>query len=208
MSRKHFTLISGDAVHFAPGKKILKGEEFSKSLDAKELLEKTKEEAEDYKLKVAKECEKIKEEAENQGFQEGLEKWASLQAELEKAIDDAHNEVSETVIPVAIAAAKKIIGRELEVSESAVVDIVKTNLKAVAHHKRIKIYVSRSDAPVMEKHKEELKKVFEKLESLLLIESDDVKPGGALIETEGGIINAQLENLLRTLEKAFESLSK
>ncbi len=208
MSRKHFTLIRGDRIHFAPGTKILKASEFSSSLDAKELLKTVQEDAAEYKIQVAREAEKSKEAAEEEGFQEGLKKWAALQAELEKEIENVHQQVSETVIPVALKAAKKIIGRELELTKETVVDIVINNLKAVAHHKKIKIYMSRQDAEIMEKNKKRLKDVFEKLESLLLIESDDVKPGGAVIETEGGIINAQLDNLLNTLEKAFESISK
>jgi type III secretion protein L len=208
MSRKHFTLIKGEKIHFAPGKKILKADEFSKSLTAKELIDTVKDDAIEFKKSVVEEAEKQKEEAQKEGFQQGLEKWASIQAEFEEEIERVHQKISETVIPVALKAAKKIIGRELELSKEAVVDIVINNLKAVAHHKKIKIYISREDAPILAKNKERLKGVFEKLESLMLIESDDVKPGGAVIETEGGIINAQLDNLIRTLEKAFESISK
>jgi len=208
MSRKLFTLIKGDAVHLAPGAKILPADEYSKALDAGEVVEEVQKDAEEYKLAVAKEAETVKEKAEEEGFQQGLEQWAEHVAKLEQQIEKVHGEVSETIIPVALKAAKKIIGREIDASKEVVVDIVLNNLKAVAHHKKIRIYVNQEDLPTMEQNKEKFKANFEQLESLQFVESDEVKSGGALIETEGGIINAQLENLIKTLEKAFESFTQ
>ena len=46
------------------------------------------------------------------------------------------------------------------------------------------------------------------LESFVIRERAGIQPGGCVIETEGGIINARLENQWRTLEKAFDTLSK
>ncbi|MCB1148710.1 MAG: HrpE/YscL family type III secretion apparatus protein [Chlamydiia bacterium] len=205
MSKKLFTLIRNEELRLAPGAKILKAEDYATLLSSEEMLETVKNDAEEYRLQVAKEAEKVKEEAEHEGFEEGMRQWSEHILKLEKQIENVHGELSKLIIPVALKAAKKIIGHEIETNQKTVVDIIINNLKAVAHHKRIKIYVNRDDLAVIENSKEALKKVFEQLESLLIIESEDVKPGGTIIETEGGIINAQLENLLRTLEKAFES---
>jgi type III secretion protein L len=57
----------------------------------------------------------------------------------------------------------------------------------------------------LEQEKQEIKKIFEHLQSLSIQERDDVEPGGCIIETEAGIINAQLENQWRALESAFAS---
>ncbi|NGX58371.1 MAG: Yop proteins translocation protein L [Chlamydiae bacterium] len=208
MSKKLFTLIKGDKVHFAPGTKIIPAELFSELLSSSELLKKVQEDAAEYKLGVVSEAEKLKEAAEQEGFQLGLEQWADHVVKLEEEIGRVQKDMTDTIIPVALKAAKKIIGRELEISEDAVVDIVINNLKAVAHHKKIKIHVNKQDLITMEKNKEKLKKNFEQLETLLIVESEEVKPGGAIIETEGGIINAQLDNLILILEKAFETFMK
>jgi type III secretion protein L len=60
----------------------------------------------------------------------------------------------------------------------------------------------------LEAAKSQIKKVFEHLESLSIQERSDIEPGGCMIETEAGIINAQLENQWRSLEIAFESFMK
>ena len=53
-----------------------------------------------------------------------------------------------------------------------------------------------------------IKKIFERLENLSIQERDDIEPGGCIIETEAGIINAQLENQWRSLEIAFDEFMK
>ena len=52
------------------------------------------------------------------------------------------------IFPVALEAAKKIVGREIEASEDTIVDIVSNSLKAVSTHKKITIYVNRKDLEI------------------------------------------------------------
>ena len=70
------------------------------------------------------------------------------------------------------------------------------------------IYVNKEDLEILEKSKEKIRKIFEHLDSLSMQERGDIEPGGCMIETEAGIINAQLENQWRALEAAFESFMK
>src|SRR5262249_15045025 len=118
------------------------------------------------------------------------------------------HELEKTLIPVALKAAKKIVGREIELSEDTIVDIVSNLLKSVSQHKKITIYVNKKDLDSLEAARPRLKKIFESLEVLSLRERQDITPGGCVIETEAGIINAQLENQWRSLEAAFEKLMK
>ena len=64
------------------------------------------------------------------------------------------------------------------------------------------------DLEPLEKERSKIKKIFEHLDSFSLQERADIEPGGCIIETEAGIINAQLENQWRALESAFESFMK
>ena len=107
---------------------------------------------------------------------------------------------------MALKAAKKIVGRELEVSEDATVEIIANSLKAVAAHKKIIIWVCKTDIDRLERRKDRLKEVFEHLESLSIRPREDIEPNGCVIETESGIINAQLEHKWEALAKAFASL--
>lgn len=208
MNKHFFSLIHGEAIHIAPKVKFIPAFEFSSLLDAKNILEKAKEDAEKYKTTVALECEKIKEEAERQGFNKGFEFWMEHVAKLEQEIITIRANSEKAIIPIALKAAKKIVGKEIELSSDTIVDIVLNYLKAVSTHKKITIYVSKKDLKVVEDNRSRLKAVFESLEALSIRERSDIEPGGCIIETEGGIINAKLENQWSIMENAFKAMIK
>lgn len=208
MSKKFFTLFHGESVLLAPQTKRIPADAISKALDAEHVLAEVKASAERYRLEVVEEAEMLKQVAINEGYEEGFKQWGEHIVHLEQEIEKVRQEVTAMIIPIALKAAKKIVGREIELSNETIVDIVLNNIKAVSSHKKIKIYVNKTDLEALEGNKNVLKQVFENLESLSLIERNDVKPGGCIIETEGGIINAQLENQWRILEQAFSTLMK
>lgn len=208
MSQKFFSLIHEDSLHPAPSSKVIKADAFSKLLEAEQVLDLVKKDAERYRIEVAADCEKLKEQAQKEGFEEGFKQWAEHVARLEQEISNVRKDMEKVIIPVALKAAKKIVGREIELSETAIVDIVSANLKAVAQHKKITIYVNKKDFETLEKNRNKIKDLFESLETLSIRERPDIDQGGCVIETEGGIINAKLENQWRILEQAFENLMK
>lgn len=206
--KKLFTLIYGDSIHAAPRAKVVPADSFSKLVDAEEVLQRIKDDAEKYRKEVVAESEILKEQAQKEGFEAGMAKWADHIVKLEREIALVRKEVEKVLIPAALKAAKKILGREIELSDSATVDIVANVLKSVSQHKKITIYVNKSDLEKLEKNKNTLRQVFENLESLSIRARDDVNPAGCIIETEAGIINAQLDHQWKALERAFESLMK
>jgi len=207
-TNKFFTLIHGDAVHIAPETKVLPSEAFSDLADSKEVLDKVKKDAKQYREEVTQECEKLKEKAQKDGFEEGFTQWTDRIVELENEIKRVRGDLEKVVIPAALKAAKKIVGKELEISKKAIIDIVTNTLKTVATHKKVALYVSPDDLELVEKNREELKKIFESLEALSIRPRKDISQGGCVVETEGGIINAQLENQWLILENAFQKLMK
>lgn len=206
MKKKFFSLIHGDSIHVAPETRIIPASEFSIALEAYQIVEEAKKDALKYKQEVAAEIEKLKEQAQKEGFEAGFQKWVEHIEKVEQEIINVRKDTEKMALPVALKAAKKIVGRELETSEDAIVDIVSTTLKAVVTHKKITIYVNKKDLEALEKNRNRIKDMFENLEILNLRERSDIEPGGCIIETEGGIINAQLENQWRILENAFEKM--
>lgn len=206
--KKFFSLIYGDKVHVAPQTKVVDAEEFSRLMDAEEVLQNVKKDALKYREEVAAECEKIKEQAAKEGFEEGFAKWAEQLALLEQHIAEVGKTYEKVLVPVATKAAKKIVGDELATREDTIVDIVANLLKAVAQHKKITIYVNRKHLKALEENRPRLKEIFEELQSLSIRERNDIDEGGCVVETEGGIINAQLSNQWQLLEQAFETIFK
>ena len=209
MKKKFFSLIHGaEAIHIAPQQKFLPANEFSTLLDSVELLKVVKEDAQAFKINEREEYEKLKSQAQKEGYEEGFKAWANAIAELEGEIKQVQGDIEKKLAPIALKAAKKIVGREIEHSDDTIVDIVSNSLKAVSQHRKITIYTNKKDLAILEANRPKLKEIFESLESLSLRERADIDTGGCVIETEGGIINARLENQWRILENAFHSLLK
>jgi type III secretion protein L len=205
---KLFTLISEKQVRLSSKKKIIPQQEFSTLQDASELLQTVQEETLVYKKETVQEAEKIKEAAFQEGFQEGLESFNQHLLALDHELKEIRNEIQKKILPLALTAARKLVGEELKLHPDRIVDIILTSLKPVTQHKKISIYVNREELAEIEAAKSKIKKIFEHLESLSIQERDDIEPGGCIIETEAGIINAQLENQWRALESAFQSFSQ
>lgn len=203
---KYFDLIYGSHIKRAPKTKIIPAQEFSLLLNGKELLEKVQEDADRYKEEVYVESETLKERAEGAGFEAGLNEWATQLAHFEVHMNKIKAELEGMIVPVAIQAAKKIIGRELELDPNAIVDIVKQSLKAVCQHHRFVIYVNRADLAILDSNRPRLKEVLENVESLFVRERDDIAQGDCIIETEAGIINVKMEQIWAALERAFNTI--
>lgn len=205
---KFFSLISGQEVRVTPGEKIIPAEEFTTLANASEILEIARTEAAAFRQETAVEAETIKEVAYKEGFQEGLVSLNKHILELNTELEHLRKEVQKNILPLALKAARKLVGEELKLHPDRIVDIVLTSLKPVTQHRKIVIYVNKADLQMLEENKGRLKKIFEHLESLSVQERGDIEPGGCMIETEAGIINAQLENQWRALESAFEAFMK
>lgn len=206
-TQKFFTLIDGREITIAPGTKRLPADAVSSLLDCTELLATVHTDAVNYSKNVAADCEELKTRAEVEGFQAGFDQWIEMVSYLEKEVVKVREELQKVVMPVALKAAKKIVASELQVNPQVTFDIVASTLKSIAQHKRIVLYVSKQDFELIESSKNRLKPIFEELESLSIREREDIEPGGCVIETEVGIINARLKDRWRTLETALEHMT-
>lgn len=205
---KFFSLLSGAEVRKAPGKKVIPAKEWSTLESARQILETVQQEAIQFKQAAVKEVEKTKELAFEEGFQEGLISLNKHLFALNEELKTLRKDIQEKILPLSLKAARKIMGEELRLHPDRIVDIVLNSLKPVTQHRKIILYVNKVDLEKLEEQKSKIKKIFEHLESFSIQERADIEPGGCMIETEAGIINAQLESQWRALESAFESFMK
>ena len=206
--KKLYTLISGATVHRAAKGKIVPAAEVFILLEAQEVLDTVKKDAEEYRKQVVAECEKLKEQAQREGFEQGYNEWAAHVGKLEEEIVKVRDEMQKLIIPIALKTAKKIVNTELATSPASIVEIVTSNLKSVSQHKKIVIYVNKQDIGALDQSRAKIKQLFESLESLSIRPREDLERGDVVIETEGGVINARLKEKWRTIEAALDSLGQ
>jgi len=203
-----FSLIyKGDVVKTS-SKKILKAKEFSELLTIQELLKKAEQDVVQLKEDAQAECKRLEQEAEEAGFQEGLVKFNQQLIYLDQKVKEMQHEMQKMILPLALKAAKKIVGEQLALSPETIIDIVMQALKPVRQSHEVKIYVCKEDQQLLESHKNKIKALFDQLRIFSIEEKEGLSQGSCIIETEGGIINATLENQWRALAAAFETFLK
>lgn len=205
---KYFSLIYSGDIHKNDQDTFIPAKEFSELLNAREVLNKAKEDVTVYLEENKKECKKYLEEAKEVGFNQGLTQFNEQILHFQQKMKQVEHDLQNLVLPLALKAAKKIVGTELQSHPETIVEIVRQNLKAVTQAHHIKIYVNRKDYEFLEKKKKEIKKILDHVQTFTVEEREDVSSGGCIIETEAGIINASLENQWRALEAAFEAFMK
>ncbi len=205
---KYFSLIYSGEIRQGSEEKVIPSEEFSELLKATEVLKKAKADVKTYLNNNKEECQKLLEAARTAGFNEGLSEFNKQILHYEQRIKQMEHELQKMILPLTLRAAKKIVGRELESKPETIVDIVRKTLKLVTQNHHIKISVSKSDREILEKKKKNIREMLEQVQTFIIEEKEDITPGGCIIETEAGIINASLENQWRALESAFEAFMK
>lgn len=201
---KFFSLIYAGDVHPSDDTKLIPADEFSTLMSAAEIVERAQEEASQYQEEVDKECQELREKAKAEGFAEGLAQFSEHLLSFERQMRALQIDVQRQILPLALKAAKKIVGKELEIHPETIVDIVIQALIPVMQNHRFTIYVHKNDKELLESEKSRIKARLDHVQSLSIQERAGLSPGDCIIETDSGIINASLENVWRALEAAFE----
>lgn len=202
---KNFVLLhSGQQIHVAPGVRVLPAAEVSTLIDLAQLQQMVQEEIKQYRREVDAEAERIRQKAYESGFQDGQAQWTKVLMATEQAADTIASEAQQAMLPVIMKSVERILGHTLDADPSEIVPMVAQALRSVANFKQIIIYCRAQDLELLESAKESFLKQLELCKTLVIRPRADVEAGGCIIETEGGIVNAQLETLLKALERQLK----
>ena len=158
---KFFSLIYQGEVHPSGEEKIIPAEDFSTLMEASGILARAKEDAERYKKEVEKECERLKEEAKKEGFDEGLSQFNEHLIQFEQNLRLLRLDLQKQILPLALKAAKKIVGEQLQVKPETIVEIVLQTLAPIVQNRKFIIYVNKSDKEILEAEKPRIKEILE-----------------------------------------------
>src|SRR4051812_31321042 len=131
-----------------------------------------------------------------------------MREEIAGLLERMLKEVEGEVVRTSMRVARELLAAELQMREDAVVDVAATALQAAKTARDINLRASPRDAPVLRSNKQRLVSVLTRAKDLEIREDKRVKPGGVLIETESGVVDAQLDTQLEELERALEQPAK
>ena len=142
--------------------------------------------------------------ASEDGVREGANQAQHMREEIAGLHVRMLKEVEGEVVRAVMRVAADLLVAELQQREDAVVDVAATALQAAKTARDINLRACPRDAPILRKHKARLVSVLTRAKDLEIREDRRVKPGGVLIETESGVVDAQLETQLEELARALE----
>lgn len=116
--------------------------------------------------------------------------------------DTALAEVERDALRLAVRIAEKIIGRELEQNPEAIADITAAAIRHARQHEMLTIRINPADELHVQEHRARLETTG-RARLLDIVPDGRVRPGGCIIESESGTVDAELETQLRVIERAL-----
>jgi len=179
--------------------------------EAAELKAEAQAEAEQLLLEATANAERMSQDAREKGYREGREQGATELAEVVAQSSRRLQQIESQAIPqlkeLSLSIARKILGKELQISPETVLDIVKQALAEKARQRReIFLRVNPDDLALIREHKGELLEVLSRCKEIGIREDPEVSPHGVIIETDAGIIDAQLETQLAVFERVLKDM--
>ena len=194
-------LMSASGVAPAPGVRVLKAADYASFVEAEAVVERAREQA-------ARLLEKAEADAADQrrrGYEEGREEGKAEVAErLFEAVSESVEHVAEmesALVDVVIKSMRTIIG-ELDREELAV-KAVGHALRLVRDEKRVVLRVSVADAPAVEARLRDIAGRYPGMGRVDVAPDASLSPGGCVMETDIGVIDATLERQLTIIEETF-----
>ena len=137
------------------------------------------------------------------GRQEGLAEVTEIlvraRAEQQTRVDNAEKDLRR----LAVSIAEKILARELAQNAETVVDVVKAALAGAKTRRELVVRVHPKELPIVQEREAELVRTVLRPGGLPVRADESVAPGGCLIDTEVGMIDARLEFQLAAVERAL-----
>ena len=167
---------------------------------------------------IDSEIKHIKLEAYNKGLEDGMNRGRiqvlqDVGTELkilkgliegaDKLKDELYGKIENDVVEISLMIARKIIGEIAEKARDVVVNSAKEAIKRASDREVLKIRVAPADYDALNKKRSELLQCIDGIKSLLIEVDESVQPGGCLIETNQGDIDARIESQFKVLQGAL-----
>ncbi|MFP3958907.1 MAG: flagellar assembly protein FliH [Spirochaetaceae bacterium] len=190
--------------------------------EAQRIKEEAQAEAERFVSEAREKAGETEKEAYDRGVEQGEEKgFASGEGEVNRLIDRLHvilnkaierrNEIIEEsesqIIHLVLEIAKKVVKVISENQRNVVVNNVVQALRKLKQKSDVIIRVNFQDVKMVSSHTEQITSMVERAGNITVAEDSSVDPGGAIIETDFGQIDARISSQLREIEDRIVELA-
>ncbi len=181
---------------------------------ASKIIEQAQSEVQEMMENAHAEAETIRQNARTEGFEDGKREGQGQVSEImsqametlneaikqrKKIIKDSENEI----VRMSLKIAEQIIRNEVATNKDAVMNIVAEAINKVSDRENVIVKVNREDAEYIKTHKDKLSGIVDGVKNLSILEDSQVDPGGCVIETNLGFVDARISTKLSLIEQAI-----
>jgi type III secretion protein L len=186
-------------VSLQPEQKIVSAEEYQVYLDAESLIARARQQAEQIVAEAQSEYERRTVE----GYEEGLararmELAADMVDSVSKTVD-YFSGLEDRVVELVIKAVRKVIG-EIDDRE-CIVRVVRNALAVARNQSRVTVRVSSRQLESVQDRLNEIMRPYPAVQFIDVVTDPRLQPGGCILETEIGVVDASVDVQLRAIEK-------
>jgi flagellar assembly protein FliH len=190
-------------------------------LTAEELEKQLQKAALEAKLELEKQIQETQRESFDKGFTEGIREGMTRQkkeyahtissvvatmkelAELRQKIIE---ETEQDILRLVFAVAEKVLSQEVQQNKTVVISVLKEAIRGITARDGMKIHLNPHDFQNITEIKDDLQTDMEGINDILFEEDPGVKPGGVIIETLFGEVDARLNQQLQEIKTGLGAI--
>ncbi|MFH0764842.1 MAG: FliH/SctL family protein [Calditrichota bacterium] len=148
------------------------------------------------------------------GFQQGLAEGRKsvepavqiinkLVRDIDTAVDGIWLQCRESITNLTLDIARKVIGQAAENTPGVALELTERCLKLMRDQAQVTIYINPQDAATLRAARADLLTLTEGVRKLEIVERTNVAPGGVILESNAGQLDARIEEQLAAVDAAL-----
>lgn len=138
---------------------------------------------------------------------------AATRAEASRVLEEARETARRTlaeaeprIMEIALAVARKVIKREVSADPEIVLANIREALKNVDREEAVTVRTSPVEVAVVDNARKKLKKQFGGVGDIAVQEDPSVEPGGCVVSTDKGIVDARIESQVEAIRERLSEV--
>ncbi len=185
------------------------------------MQERSEQDARDLQEKISRELEEMKDLRKKEGFEEGFQEGMSVgKEESQRIIEQLHvilnkvverrsnmvDELENQILNLILAISRKVVKALSSEQRSVVINNVVYALRKLRKKSDVTIRVNLTNLQTISKRVNDISSLAENIENVTVVEDTTVDPGGCVVETDFGEIDARISSQLEAIERNIRQL--
>ncbi len=141
-------------------------------------------------------------------LREAVGDFASMVRGFESEVAQREQDLDRAIVTLSLAIARRVVAREIEIDEHAVLDRSREAIRKIIGVEKIKIHINPADEEYIREHRNELSAYADSVKEIVIESDSKVERGGCIIESELGNIDARVSTQFELIEEALLGLIK